>query len=186
MIETSRITVTSFVRFRRALARPAACLLGLLALSACTNTRENVSSFLTPPDLSIGPIGETTKHGYVVSPEALEQVPVGSSRDQVLIALGSPSTTADFGGEVFYYISQTRHKPVEFMTAKVVDQRVLAVYFDEKATVTQIAEYGLQDGRIFDFRTETTPTSGRDMTFIGQILQGGIRRNPFGGGGNQM
>jgi len=47
-----------------------------------------------------GGIGKTTYHGYVVPETALEQVPVGSSRDQVLIALGSPSTTADFGGEV--------------------------------------------------------------------------------------
>ena len=44
-------------------------------------------------------------------PAAIDQVPVGSSREQVLLALGTPSTTATFDNEVFYYISQTRVAP---------------------------------------------------------------------------
>ena len=126
----------------------------------------------------IGKISKTTHHGYVVSATALEQVPIGSSRDQVLIALGSPSTTADFGGEVFYYISQTKHQKVAFLPDKVVDQRVLAVYFDDKDTVTQIGDYALKDGKVFDFVTRTTPTRGKDENFLQQVLAGAL------GGGN--
>ncbi len=118
----------------------------------------------------VGTISETSHHGYLMPPSALEQVPVGSSRDQVLIALGSPSTTAQFGGEVFYYVSQTRVRPVAFMDARVVDQRVLAVYFDDRQRVSQIADYGLQDGRVFDFISRTTPTGGRDINFLTQLL----------------
>jgi len=128
-----------------------------------------------------GSIGKTTYHGYVVPETALEQVPVGSSRDQVLIALGSPSTTADFGGEVFYYISQTRHQTVAFMPEKVVDQRVLAVYFDKDSKVERIADYGMKDGQIFDFVTKTTPTRGRDDNFLQQVMGGLFSVNPFGG-----
>jgi outer membrane protein assembly factor BamE (lipoprotein component of BamABCDE complex) len=126
----------------------------------------------------IGKMSKTTHHGYVVSATALEQIPVGSSRDQVIIALGSPSTTANFGGEVFYYISQTKHQTVAFMPEKVVDQRVLAVYFNEGETVEQIADYGIKDGRVFDFVTKTTPTRGRDENFLQQVLAGAL------GGGN--
>jgi len=126
----------------------------------------------------IGKMSKTTHHGYVVSATALEQIPVGSSREQVLIALGSPSTTADFGGEVFYYISQTKHQKVAFLPDKVVEQRVLAVYFDDKGTVTQIADYGLKDGKVFDFATKTTPTRGKDDNFVQQVLAGAL------GGGN--
>jgi outer membrane protein assembly factor BamE (lipoprotein component of BamABCDE complex) len=129
----------------------------------------------------IGTISETSHHGYLLPPSALEQVPVGSSRDQVLIALGSPSTTAQFGGEVFYYISQTRVRPVAFMDARVVDQRVLAVYFDERDRVTQIADYGLQDGRVFDFITRTTPTGGRDINFLAQLLGAAPSLGSIGG-----
>ncbi len=127
-------------------------------------------------------MNETTQHGYVVTPEALQQIPPGSSRDQVLIALGSPSTTGNFGGEVFYYISQTRHRAVAFMPDKVVDQRIVAVYFDDKSQVKSVANYGLQDGKLYDFISRTTPTGGSDQNFLQQVLTGmiGFGNNPFG------
>jgi outer membrane protein assembly factor BamE (lipoprotein component of BamABCDE complex) len=132
----------------------------------------------------VGGIGSQTQHGYVVSDIAIEQVPVGSSKDQVLIALGSPSTTGNFGGEAYYYISQTRRQSAAFLPDRVVDQRVLAVYFDDNETVTRIADYGRKDGKIFDFVSRTTPTAGTDDNFLQQVLGGvvGGARNPFGGG----
>ena len=128
-----------------------------------------------------GCIGQTLSRGYVVSDLALEQVPVGASREQVLIALGTPSTTADLGGEVFYYISQTHARPVRFVNPRVVDQRVLAVYFNENEEVTQIANYGLQDGKVFDFVSRTTPTGGRDLSFVAQVLGAAGNLGGFGG-----
>ncbi len=119
-------------------------------------------------------ISETTQHGYVVSPTALEQIPPGSSKEQVLIALGSPSTTANYGNDVFYYISQTRERPVAFMPEKVIDQRVVAVYFDKKDQVDHVANYGLKDGKVFDFISRTTPTGGADQSFLQQVLSGVI------------
>lgn len=108
--------------------------------------------------------------GYIVDEQALAQVPVGSSREQVMLALGSPSTTATFDNEVFYYISQKRVRPVAFMNPRLVEQRILAVYFGPDNTVTRIANYGLQDGRVFDFISRTTPTGGKDSSFLGSIL----------------
>jgi outer membrane protein assembly factor BamE (lipoprotein component of BamABCDE complex) len=119
-----------------------------------------------------GGMGQVTQHGYILSETALQQVPVGSSREQVLIALGTPSTTAEFGGEVFYYISQTRVRAVQFVNSRIVDQRILAVYLDGNDRVTRIADYGLQDGEVFDFVTRTTPTGGEDLTFIQQMFRG--------------
>ncbi len=87
-----------------AFRRHALLTVALLALAGCQTQAKS------PSEGMFGGISETTQHGYVVSPDALQQIPVGSSRDQVLIALGSPSTTADFGNEVFYYISQTRYR----------------------------------------------------------------------------
>lgn len=113
---------------------------------------------------------EVYNQGYIVDEQALAQVPVGSSRDQVLLALGSPSTTATFDNEVFYYISQKRVRPVAFMKPRLVEQRILAVYFGPDNTVRNIANYGLQDGKVFDFISRTTPTGGRDSSFLGSIL----------------
>jgi outer membrane protein assembly factor BamE (lipoprotein component of BamABCDE complex) len=128
-------------------------------------------------------ISETLTQGYVIDEQSLELVPPGSSREQVLLALGSPSTTATFDSEVFYYISQKRVRGAAFMKPKLVDQRVLAVYFGEDGRVTNIANYGMQDGKLFDFIARATPTGGKDQTFIAQLLSGfgGAPSNPFGG-----
>jgi outer membrane protein assembly factor BamE (lipoprotein component of BamABCDE complex) len=126
----------------------------------------------------LAPMSKTSQHGYVVSEEAIQQVPVGSSQDQVLIALGSPSTTGNYGGEVYYYISQTRRQPVKFMNARVVDERVLAVYFDKGKKVERLADYGKKDGKVFDFISRTTPTGGRDENFIQQVFGGVVGFGP--------
>ncbi len=149
---------------KRATATKVAAALSVLAivLAGCTS--------MLPRAPKLGSIASTTHHGYILAPDALEQIPVGSSRDQVLIALGTPSTTGQFGGEVFYYISQTRRASARFMQARVVEQRVVAVYFDKNDKVARIANYGLQDGKIFDFVTRTTPTSGADLGFLQSVL----------------
>ena len=113
---------------------------------------------------------ETTVHGFVPSEYTLDQIAEGSSREQVLLTLGSPSTTAHFGNEVFYYISQTRRKPVAFMNSRPVDQTVVAVYFDEEQRVSRTVRYGLKDGKLFDFTNQITPTGGAESTFLGRIL----------------
>lgn len=111
-------------------------------------------------------------NGAIITQDQLDLVPVGSSRDQVILALGSPSTKGQFGNEVFYYISQKRAKTYEFEKLKLIDQKVLSVYFDEDETVSRIANYGVQDGRVFDFISRTTPTGGEDFTFLKQLLTG--------------
>ncbi len=123
-------------------------------------------------------LSTTTQHGYVVSPIALEQIPPGSSKDQVVIALGSPSTTANYGNDVYYYISQTRRRAANFMSDKVVDQRIVAVYFNNKDEVDHVANYGLQDGKVFDFVSRTTPTGGADQNFVQQVLAGVVGFGP--------
>lgn len=115
---------------------------------------------------------ETFTQGYVIDQQQIDLVPVGSSREQVLLALGTPSTSATFDNEVFYYISQKRVRSVAFQKPRLVDQRVLAVYFGEDGRVTQIANYGMQDGKPFDFISRTTPTGGRDYNFLSQLLSG--------------
>ncbi len=114
---------------------------------------------------------EQFQKGYILPPGALEQIPIGASQDQVLIVMGTPSTVATLDGEVFYYISQRSERPVAFMNQKVVDQRVIAIYFDKNRRVRRLANYGLQDGRIFDFISRTTPTSGQELSYLTPIFK---------------
>jgi len=118
-----------------------------------------------------GCFSETYQHGYVVPEGALEQIPIGATQEQVLILMGTPSTVATVSGEVFYYISQRSERPVAFMTQHVVDQRVIAVYFDKNRRVRRLANYGLKDGKVFDFISRTTPTGGQEMSYLTNIFK---------------
>jgi outer membrane protein assembly factor BamE (lipoprotein component of BamABCDE complex) len=109
-------------------------------------------------------------HGYMVPEGALEQLPLGSSQEQVLIVLGTPSTVATISGEVFYYISQ-RSEQTSFLPQKEVDRRVIAVYFDKSRRVQRLADYGLRDGKIFDFISRTTPSGGTEQNYLGLMFK---------------
>lgn len=118
-------------------------------------------------------VGETLNQGYIVDQDAIDATPVGSSREQVLLSLGTPSTTQSFNdNEVFYYISQVRKRGLAFQKTRLVSQSVLAVYFDDDATVNNIANYQLQDGKVFDMISRTTPTSGKEKSFLVGMLSG--------------
>jgi outer membrane protein assembly factor BamE (lipoprotein component of BamABCDE complex) len=108
---------------------------------------------------------QTYQRGYVLADGALDQIPLGATQEQVLIVLGTPSTVATVSGEVFYYISQ-RSEQTAFMPQKVVDQRVIAVYFDKNRRVQRLANYGMQDGKVFDFVSRTTPTAGQELNYL--------------------
>jgi outer membrane protein assembly factor BamE (lipoprotein component of BamABCDE complex) len=118
-----------------------------------------------------GCTSEQYQKGYILPPGALEQIPIGASQDQVLIVMGTPSTVATLNGEVFYYISQRAERKVAFMNQQVIDQRVIAIYFDKNRQVQRLANYGLQDGRIFDFISRTTPTSGQELSYLAPLFK---------------
>ncbi|MBR1219943.1 outer membrane protein assembly factor BamE [Bradyrhizobium sp. U87765 SZCCT0131] len=118
-----------------------------------------------------GAFSEQYQKGYILPEGALDQIPIGASQDQVLIVLGTPSTVATLNGEVFYYISQRAERKVAFMNQQVIDQRVIAVYFDKNRHVIRLANYGLKDGKIFDFISRTTPTSGQEMSYLTPLFK---------------
>ena len=120
---------------------------------------------------------EVLQTGYVQDERTLGLVDSGSSREQVLLALGTPSTKAMSDNEVFYYISQTRARTFAFQNLGVKDQKVLAVYFGDDDRVERIANYTLKDGKVFDTISRTTPTAGKDSTFLQQIIVGGLTNN---------
>lgn len=114
--------------------------------------------------------GQVDRHGHLFNDAELQQVQPGLSRDQVMLALGSPTTSSNVGlTKVDYYIGST-HKSVAFLKPTVVDRRVVAVYYDGNASVTKVARYGLKDGRVFDFISRKTPTQSREVSLLRQFF----------------
>jgi outer membrane protein assembly factor BamE (lipoprotein component of BamABCDE complex) len=115
------------------------------------------------------------QHGYVADERLLEQVKVGSSAEQVLVVLGTPSTTSTIGGSAWYYISQRATQTLAFQQPNIVERRIFSVYFDKNKKVERIANYGLQDGQVFDFVSRTTPTAGAESSFISNAMKNLLR-----------
>ena len=115
------------------------------------------------------------QHGYVADDRLLEQVKVGSSAEQVLVVLGTPSTTSTVGGSAWYYISQKTTQTLAFQQPNIVARRIFAVYFAKKNKVDRIANYGLQDGQVFDFLSRTTPTAGAESSFLASAMKNLLR-----------
>ena len=105
-------------------------------------------------------------HGYQLDPKAAEQVKPGDSAEHILVLLGTPTTTSTVGGDAWYYMTQVTDRGLQFMQPKVTDQKVFAVYFTKDKKVARIANYGMEDGKVIDFVSRTTPTAGAESTFL--------------------
>ena len=118
------------------------------------------------------------QHGYQMDKQALADVRPGQTAEQVLVTLGTPSTTSTVGGDAWYYVQQKTERSIAFMKPTMTDQHIYAVYFDKGKKVTRVANYGMQDGKVIDFAGGATPTVGADNTFLSGLF---FNLNPFGG-----
>lgn len=113
---------------------------------------------------------EVESHGYAPAPSDLRDVQVGlDTRQSVRAKIGRPSTTGVFTPDSWYYVA-TDIEHFMFFEPEVASRRVVAVTFDQNDVVASVNEYGLQDGRIVDLETRTTPTLGRELTILQQVL----------------
>ena len=112
-----------------------------------------------------------TKHGHQFHEGEAAQITPGMSQEQVKTVLGSPTTTAAVGtGSAFYYISSTQGQTV-FLTPKEKDRRVLAVYFGQMGSVDRVAQYGLKDGKVFDYVKNETPSHTKDEGMLKSLFR---------------
>ena len=121
---------------------------------------------------------EINRHGHVFMDVDLGQVQPGMSKEQVASTLGSPDTTSTIGGDAYYYISTTQ-KSYAFFKPWEIDRKVVAVYFNNQATVDYVAQYGLKDGIVVRYAKDETPARGKDLSVLEQIFGNISQRKMF-------
>jgi outer membrane protein assembly factor BamE (lipoprotein component of BamABCDE complex) len=171
------------LRIRPAVKAPArsrlvAAILACAPLAAC----DSLPALPTLSSFHPGPIfagGQTMTHGYIFDDRVLDQIKPGMDVQEVLQKLGQPSNVSTVGNQTFYYASQTTYQRFLFQQPSIIDQRVFAIYFDKKFKVERLANWGLQDGKVFDFISRTTPSSGVEQSFLRQIFNGSTKLSPF-------
>ena len=145
------------MRSRRVARRPARAGISL-ALAACA--------------LVIAACSPTvTRHGHYFQDTDIQNITPGMSQEQVRSSLGSPTTTATVGsGSAFYYISSTE-KESAFFKPEETDRKVVAVYFTPVGSVERVSNYGLKDGKVFDYSKRETPHAARDENILKALFR---------------
>jgi outer membrane protein assembly factor BamE (lipoprotein component of BamABCDE complex) len=108
--------------------------------------------------------------GYIPDPDALAQIKSGvQSKVEVAQLLGTPSTTAMFGEETWLYIT-ARREAYAFFKPEITEQDVVAIAFNEAGVVDSVNSYVLKDGVAVNPVNQTTPTYGKQLTMLQQLL----------------
>lgn len=148
-------------------ARPTLGLMAALAAGGCAPT--------------------VTSHGFAPQLEELRAIEAGAdTRGSVQRRLGRPSVYSAFEGDVWYYVA-SRVERFAFYKPEVVERTVVAVRFDDDGLVTEVNRYALEDGRVVDLVTNTTPTYGRELSVLQQIFSnvGNVQAGDFLGDTNR-
>ncbi|HLJ63476.1 MAG TPA: outer membrane protein assembly factor BamE [Stellaceae bacterium] len=119
----------------------------------------------------------------------LDQIKPGQTdKATVTRLLGSPSSIAAFDDNTWYYISQ-RTRDVAFFKTQLLDQKVVAINFDQNGLVHNVTRRTMDDRRAIDPAPGATPAPGREFTFLEQLIgnfgrfSGGPAGQSSGGGG---
>lgn len=92
------------------------------------------------------------------------------TKSTVRARLGSPSATSTFDPNVWFYMNQVKER-VAFRKPQVVARNVTAITFNkETEAVERVDTYTLQDGKVVAFNGRETPTRGRELTVLEQLL----------------
>jgi outer membrane protein assembly factor BamE (lipoprotein component of BamABCDE complex) len=90
------------------------------------------------------------------------------TRATVQQRFGSPSTTAVFDQTSWYYVSAVQQR-IAFYSPDTTDRRVMVVRFDGDV-VSGVEKYGIERGRMVNYSNEETPTRGRELGILEQLL----------------
>ena len=108
--------------------------------------------------------------GNQPDPDSVLQIQPGvDDRRQVAELLGSPSSVGTFNAKIWYYISK-RTKTISFFDPEILDQEVLQITFDNAGLVSDMRIYGLENARTITPDPNITPTSGKELTILQQIM----------------
>ncbi|MGA0600477.1 outer membrane protein assembly factor BamE [Caulobacter sp. KR2-114] len=113
----------------------------------------------------------TTYQGFQAIDSNPADVKVGDdTRSTVLAKLGTPTATSTFDKDTWYYMDQVVNR-TSFYNPRMSRRDVVAISFDKNSEqVVDVRKYGLEDGKVFAYNRRETPTRGREMTVLEQLL----------------
>jgi outer membrane protein assembly factor BamE (lipoprotein component of BamABCDE complex) len=110
------------------------------------------------------------QRGFAPTPGSVEKLEVGTqSREDVVRLIGSPSSVATFNPNVWYYISQ-KEETYAFFRPVMLEQNVMQLNFNDSGRLQTMKKYDIKDGQDVDMVSRITPTAGKELTILEQIM----------------
>ena len=124
---------------------------------------------LAPLAVACAPV--VGNHGFQVIDVNPKDIVIGTdTKSTVLAQLGSPSAVSTFDDNIWYYISQTTER-YTYNRPQVSQRSVTAITFNEADDkVTEVRNLNLEDGQQIAMERRETPTRGRQLTILEQLL----------------
>jgi outer membrane protein assembly factor BamE (lipoprotein component of BamABCDE complex) len=108
--------------------------------------------------------------GFSPTPGSVEKLEVGTqSREDVIRLIGAPSAVATFNPNTWYYITQ-QQETFAFFKPEITEQHILQLTFNDAGRLTTLKNYDLKDGRDITMVARVTPTAGKGLTILEQLL----------------
>ncbi len=112
----------------------------------------------------------TALNGFQAIDVKPQDIKVGvDTRDTVRTRLGSPSTVAAFDPNIWYYVTQVSDK-IAYLNPQIKSRIIVAIHFDKDQKVSEVRTLGLRDGYDLAYNKRETPTRGRELSVIEQLL----------------
>lgn len=111
-----------------------------------------------------------SNHGYVPLDSEIGSIVLGrDTRSSVEEKLGSPTTSGTLGDDTIYYVS-SRFERVGPFAPNEIERRVVAISFNSLDVVSNVEEFGLEEGRVVAFSRRVTDTGLSDVGLIQQLF----------------
>ena len=108
--------------------------------------------------------------GNWVEPDLVQQLRPGQqTKADVAALLGAPSSTSTFDPNIWFYVGQ-RTEQIAFLPADVAGQQVLALSFDRGNRLEAYVVKGQSAYRDVAISKDATPTSGKKLTLLEQMI----------------
>lgn len=113
----------------------------------------------------------TSYSGFQAIDSNPKDVKVGAdTKSTVRGKLGSPSTTSTFDSNTWFYINQIK-ETVSFQRPVTTRRDVTAITFNKDSEMVEaVHQYSLKDGKVFALNGRETPTRGRELTILEQLI----------------
>ncbi len=114
----------------------------------------------------------TTIHtdGQIPDTQKLAMIQPGVQNEaEVKKLIGTPSCESVFGPKTYYYISK-RTSQFAFFDPTIEEEKVIEISFDDGGKVDAIHQYGLNEAKEVEPVARTTPTKGKHLTILDQML----------------